>query len=93
MRGNVTKTNVSTTKSTKDGVPAKFARNWELNSNVDTNTLRKWVDLRAAHQKKAAVAATTTVGQPATNDGVGARRMKHGLRCGERKLTNLKIQS
>ena len=91
MRGNVTKTNVSTTKSTKDGVAAKFARNWELNSNADTNTLRKWADLRAAYQKTAAVAATATVAQPATKDCVGAQRMKHGLRYGERKLTKIML--
>jgi hypothetical protein len=29
------KKNVSTTKSIKDGVPAKCARNWTLNSNLD----------------------------------------------------------
>jgi hypothetical protein len=88
-RGNMKKTNVSTTKSIKDGVPAKYARNWTLNSNVPTNTLRTWADLRAAHQKKAAAAAKATVVTPAMNDGVGARMMENGLRYGERKLTNL----
>ena len=44
-RGNMTKKNVSTTKSIKDGVPAKYARNYELNSNIATNTLRTWADL------------------------------------------------
>ena len=92
MRGNMTKTNVYT-KSTKDGVPAKSARNRELNSNADMNTLWKWADLQVAHQKKAAVTATSTVGQPAMNDGVGARRMKNGSRYGERKLTNPKRKS
>ena len=77
MRGNMTKTNVYT-KSTKDGVPAKSARNRELNSNADMNTLWKWADLRAAYQETATVTATVTVAQPATNDGVGARRMKNG---------------
>ena len=89
MRGFMTKKNVSTTKSTKDGIPAKYARNWELNSNVATNTLRTWADLQAAHQKKAAAAARATVVKPAMNGGVGARKMKNGLRYGERKLTNL----
>ena len=73
----------------KDGVPAKYARNWTLNSNVTTNILRTWVDLQAAHRKKAAAAAKATVVTPAMNDGVGARMMKIGLRYGERKLTNL----
>ena len=75
MRGNMTKKNVSTTKSIKDGVLAKYARNWELNSNVTTNTLRTWADLQAAHQKKAAAAARATVVKPAMNDGVGAWKM------------------
>ena len=78
MRGNMTKTNVSTSKITKDGVPAKSARNWELNSNANKNTLQKWADLQAAYQETATVAATVTVAQPATNDSVGARRMING---------------
>ncbi len=89
MRGYMKKTNVSTTKSIKDGVPAKYARNWELNSNAAKNTLRTWVDLRAAHRKKAAATAKATVVKPAMNGGVGARKMKNGLRYEERKLTNL----
>ena len=89
MQGNMKKTNVSTTKCTKDGVPEKYARNWKLNLNVATNTLRTWADLRAAHRKKAAAAAKATVVKPAMNDGVGAWKMKNGLRYGERKLTNL----
>ena len=93
MRGNMTKTNVSTTKSTKDGVPAKFGRNWKINSNADTNTLQQWVDLQAVHQKTAAVAATATVKQPATNEGMGAWRMKNGLRYGGKKLTKIKLLS
>ena len=85
----MTKTNVSTTKSIKDGIPAKYARKWTLNSNVDMSILRTWVDLRAVHQKKAAAAAKAKVVTPAMNDGVGARTMENGLRYGERKLTNL----
>ncbi len=88
-RGNMTKKNVSTTKSIKDGVPAKYARNWTLNSNVARNILLTWVDLRAGHRKKAVVAAKATVVTPAMNDGVGARMMENGLRSGDRKLTNL----
>jgi hypothetical protein len=82
------KKNVSTTKSIKDGVPAKYARNWTLNSNVATNILWTWADLRAVHWKKAAAAAKATVVTPAMNDGVGARKMENELRYGERKLTN-----
>ena len=89
MRGNMTKTNVSTTKSTKDGVPAKYANNWTLNSNVATNIPRTWAALRAVHRKKAVAAATVTAATPVRNDGVGARKMTSGLRYGERKLTNL----
>ena len=89
----MTKTNVSTTKSTKDGVPAKSARNWELNSNAETNTRQKWADLQAAYQETAAVTATATAEQSATNDGVGARRMKNGQRYRERKLTNIMLLS
>ena len=55
------KTNVSTTKSIKDGVPAKYASNWTLNSNVATNILWTWAVLRAVHRKKAAAAAKATV--------------------------------
>ena len=83
------KKNVSTTKSIKDGVPAKYARQWTLNSNVDRNTLRTWADLPAVHQKKAAAAAKAKVVTPAMNDGVGARTMENGLRYGKRELTNL----
>ncbi len=83
------KTNVSTTKSIRDGVPAKYASNWTLSSNVATNILRTWAVLRAVHRKKAAAAAKVTAETPARNDGVGARMMKSGLRYGERKLTNL----
>ena len=78
MRGYMKKTNVSTTKSTKDGVPAKYANNWTLNSNVATNILRTWADLRAAHRKKAAVEVTATWVTPVMNDGVGARMMENG---------------
>ncbi len=78
MQGNMMKTNVSTTKSTKDGVPAKSARNWESHSNTDNTTLQPWADLQAAYQETATVTATVTVVRPATNDGVGARRMKNG---------------
>ena len=85
----MTKKNASTTKSIKDGVPAKYARKWTSNSNVDRSILRTWADLRAAHRKKADAAAKATVVTPAMNDGVGARKMKNGLRYGERKLTNL----
>ena len=59
-RGNMTKTNVSTTKSTKDGVPAKYANNWTLNSNVATNIPRTWAALRAVHRKTAVAAAKVT---------------------------------
>ena len=83
------KTNVSTTKSIKDGVPAKYARKWTLNSNVAKNILWTWADLQAAHWRKAAAAAKVTVVTPAMNDGMGARMMENGLRYGERKLTNL----
>ena len=72
----------STTKSIKDGVPAKYARKRTLNSNVDRNTLRTWAELRAVHQKKAAAAAKAKVVTPAMNDGVGARTMENGLRYG-----------
>jgi hypothetical protein len=78
MRGNMTKTNDSTTKSTKDGVPAKSARNWESPSNADKTTLRQWADLRAVYWETATVTATVTVAQRATNDSVGAWRMKNG---------------
>ena len=70
----MTKKNVSTTKSTKDGVPAKSARNWEPPSNANKTTLRQWADLRAAYRETATVTATVTVAQPAMNDGVGACR-------------------
>ena len=83
------KKNVSTTKSIKDGIPAKYARKWTLNSNVDRNTLRTWADLPAVHQKKAAAAAKAKVVTPTMNDGVGARMMENGLRYGERELTHL----
>jgi len=49
--------------------------------------------LQAAYQKTAAVAATLTVAEPATNDDVGASRMKNGLRYGERKLTKITLLS
>jgi len=81
--------NVSTTKSIKDGVLAKYARKWTYNSNVDRNTLRTWADLPAVHQKQAAAEAKAKVATPAMNDGVGAQTMENGLRYGERKLTNL----
>ncbi len=72
------KKNVSTTKSTKDGVPAKSARNWESPSNANKTTLQPLADLRAVYQETATVTGTVTVAQPATNDGVEARRMKNG---------------
>ena len=65
-------------KSTKDGDQAKSARNWESPSNTNKITLQPWADLQAAYQEKATVTATVTVAQPATNDGVRARRMKNG---------------
>ena len=83
------KTNVSTTRNIKDGVPAKYARKWTSNSNVAKNILRTWADLQAAHRRKAAAAATATVVTPAMNDGVGARMTENGLRYRERKLTYL----
>ena len=92
--GSTRQTNASTTKSTKDVDPAKYARNWESHSNADTNYLRAWAGLRwAAHRRTAAAAAmTATAWQPVTNDGAGARMVKNGLRYGERKLTKLKLK-
>ena len=73
--------NVSTTKSTKVGDPARFARNWESHSNANTNSLWTWAGLRAVHRRTAAAAAmTATAQQPVTNDGVGAQMVKTGLR-------------
>jgi hypothetical protein len=40
MQASMTWINASTTKSTKDGDPEKYARNWESRSNADTNSLR-----------------------------------------------------
>ena len=54
------------------------------------NTLRTWVDLQAAHWKKAAAEVKATAVTLVMNDGVGARMMENGLRYGERKLTNFK---
>ena len=89
MWGNMKKTNVSTTKSIKEGVPAKYSRNWGKKLNVSMNTLWTWADLRAAHRKQAAATVKATVVTPAMNDGVGAWKMTNGLRYEERKLTNL----
>ncbi len=85
------KTNISTTRNIKDGVPAKYARKWTSNSNVPKNILRTWADSQAAHQRKAAAAAaaTATVVSPAMTDGVGDPMMENGLRYRERKLTYL----
>ena len=91
MQASMTWINASTTKSTKDGDPEKYARNWESRSNADTNSLPTWVGLRAAHRRKAAVAATTaTARQPVTADRAGASMVKIGLRYGAGKLTKLK---
>jgi len=59
----------------------KFKRRQEYSSDMG--------GFASSTSEEAAAAAKATVVKPAMNGGVGARKMKNGLRYGERKLTNL----
>jgi hypothetical protein len=83
---------VITTKSVRDGGPAKHARNWVSCSNANTNSLWTWEGLRAVWQRKAvATAMTATAWQPVTNDSVRTRMVKIRFRYRAGKLKKIKL--